>query len=158
MITTFLPIFSNNVRFNIGNFKYWAILWLISVILLAPRVFNNKFFLYVLLHWIILIFILLNSLWVNVNDWNKKLAQGEVLEFLVPISLYAYFTLSKDFEGLAMLVKWTLIFVAITAIMTIYSSTIDPFYARKIVGGEYTEAETATIVRYGGGGMDFQEL
>lgn len=155
MITTFLPVFNSHVRFNIGNYKYWAILWFISVILLAPRTFADKFFLYVIFFCIIFTFLLLNTLWNNVNEWNKTLAQTEVLQFLIPISLYTYFRASRDFDGLAILVKWTLFFIAITAILSIYSSTIDPMYARNLIGGEYTKTEAMVFSKIGGGGYGF---
>lgn len=155
MITTFLTIFSAYSRFNIGVYKYWAYIWFISLIFLAPRIFTDKFFFFVLCFSIIFVYFLLNTLWNNVDEWNKREARMEVLAFLVPMSLYAYFRFSRDFDGLALLVKWTLFFIAITAILSIYSSTIDPMYARSLTGGDYTAAEAKTMQKLGGGAYGF---
>lgn len=155
MITAFLPIFNSHVRFNIGNYKYWAIIWFFSLILLSPRSFLNNSFLYAFLFFIIFWFLSLNNMWGDVDEAAKKNNQVEAYSFLVPMSLYAYFSFSKDFKGLAVLVKWTLVFIAITAIMTIYSSTIDPMYARKLVGGEYNLEEAKAFAKLGGGWYGF---
>lgn len=150
MITIYLPIFYTHSRFNIGVHKYWAVVWFISLLWFAPRTFTNKSLLYTFFYLIILVFILLNTLWASVDEWNKREARAEVLSFLVPMSLYVYFSISRDFDGLALLLKWTLIFIAITAILTIYSSTIDPLYVRKLSFEAPTEEEKA-LMKLGGG-------
>ena len=65
--------------------------------------------------------------------------------------MYAYFRTSQDYKGLAILVKWTMILVGITAIMSIISSVIDPFYARKLIAGE----GVGDIIKFGGGAYGF---
>ena len=76
MASTFLPLVTNNVRF-ITNGLWWSIIWLFSLIVFKPQIFQNKLFLIVLLYGLIFL-ILLNTLWVNVDDWNKKqITQGE---------------------------------------------------------------------------------
>jgi hypothetical protein len=155
MINTFLPIFSAYSRFYIGVNMTWVILWFISLIFLAPRTISDKFFLYVLFFSIIFVFLLLNTLWIDVREWDKKMDKDTLLSILVSISLFAYFKISRDFDGLALLVKWTLVFIAITAILSVYSATIDPMYARSLTGGVYTATEAKAFGKFGGGAYGF---
>jgi hypothetical protein len=155
MITTFLPIVSAYSRFNIGVHRTWVYLWFISLIFLSPRTFTDKFFFYVLCFSIIFVYFLLNTLWRDVREWDKGMDKDSIIDILTAISLYTYFNTSKDFEGLALLVKWTLIFITITAILTINASIVDPMYARKIVGGEFTREELSVITKLGGGWYGF---
>jgi hypothetical protein len=155
IITTFLPLFTAHSRFNIGVNKYWAFIWFISALCFAPRTYANKNFIYTFLFLIILVFFLFNTRWGNVDAWNKRESRLEILSFLVPISLYTYFRSSKDFYGLAILVKWALFFIAITAILTIYSASVDPLYVRNLTGGVYTVDEAAKIQNFGGGAYGF---
>lgn len=155
MITTFLPIFVNNSRFRIGNYNNYVILWFISVFLFALHTLTNRNFVYVFFYWVILVFFLFNTVWIDIDDWNKRLASLEMLMFLVPISLYTYFLITREYESLAWLMKWTLIFIGITAIMTIYSTTIDPAYARNLTGGLFEETELKAFRKLGGGEYGF---
>ena len=153
MITSYLPIFSRVSRFGIGVHSYWAILWFVSLFFLIPRALGNKNFLYILFFMGIFVLLLLSTIWVNVDEWSKRETRLEVLSFLVPMSLYSYFTFSKDFSGLAILVKWTIFFIAVTAILSIFTTTIDPLYVRNF--GSYSEAEIKALSKFGGGGYGF---
>jgi hypothetical protein len=155
MITIYLPIFNSHVRFNIGSYKYWAVLWLVSVILLAPQTIINKFVFYVFIFWFLFSFILPNTLYGGVDEWNKRMTKEYLYQIMLSISLFEYFKNSKDHDGLALLVKWTLLFITITAVMSIFSSTVDPMYARKLIGSEYTKDELLKISKYGGGSHGF---
>ena len=158
MASTFLPLVTNNIRF-ITNELWWSIIWFFSLIVFKPQVFRNKLLLFVLLYGVIF-FILLNTLWVNVDEWNKKQITEECYDILVAISVLTYFRIEQDYFRFAKLVKWTMIFIFITAVMAIVVSFMDPLYVRNLTGiADYklnSEVETILSYRkYGGGDYSF---
>src|ERR1035438_8093697 len=132
MASTFLPLVTANVRF-LTNGLWWSIIWLFSLIVFKPQIFQNKLLLFVLLYGLIFL-ILLNTLWVNVDEWNKNQITLEWYDILVAVSVLAYFRIEQDYFRFAKLVKWTMIFIFITAIITIIIARIDPMYVRNLVG------------------------
>ena len=159
MASTFLPLVYNNVRF-ITNHIGWSIIWFFSLIVFKPQIFKNKLLLFVLLYGVIFIFILLNTLWFNVDEWNKKQITLECYEILVAVSVLTYFRIEQDYFRFAKLVKWTMIFIFITAVMSIVTSLINPLYARNIiqVSSIKLQSQAETILsykKYGGGGYSF---
>jgi hypothetical protein len=157
IITTYLPIFSTYASIyvgkNLGVNTAWANLWFISLLLFSTRTFADKFFLFVVFFWIILVYLLWNTLWVNLNEWNRTMDKNSIFCILLSISLYTYYRVSREYDGLALLLKWTLLFIALTAIMSIYSATIDPMYVR--TSYLFTKEEYLAISKLGGGGYGF---
>ncbi len=84
-------------------------------------------------------------------DWNKKALWTEFYYITLAVSLLSYHRLVGDYIGLAILAKWTLIFVGMTAIMSIFSSSINPLYARDYTGGAFSSAEELNFFRKLGG-------
>src|ERR1035437_7289752 len=130
MASTFLPLVTNNIRF-ITNELWWSIIWFFSLIVFKPQVFRNKLLLFVLLYGVIF-FILLNTLWVNVDEWNKNQITEEWYDISVATSVLTYFRIEQDYFRFAKLVKWTMIFIFITAVLTIVTSLIEPMYVREL--------------------------
>jgi hypothetical protein len=140
----------------IRSHHLWAAAWFMSVLIFAPQTLKDNYLIFVLLSGAFLIAVLFNSLYVDVNDWNKGQAKTEFYMLMVAISLSAYFRHSSDYGGLAILLKWTMIFIAITAVMSIYSSYVDPEYARKLLNAEFlTDTDTEDLRRFGGGSVGF---
>jgi hypothetical protein len=81
---------------------------------------------------------------------------NEFYQISIGASVIAYFHHSKDYLSLAKLTKWTILFILVTAIMTIVSSAIDPMYARNMAGAVAVtiESEKEAILSFkklGGG-------
>lgn len=153
MVTTYLPIVSNNLPPIFRSHHIWTPIWFFCLLFLAPRTFKNKVFLYTIIAGSLFVFIYLDIIWPYTTEWNSNLALIELYAFTIGLSLYAYFWTYNDFKGVAIIVKWTLIFIGITAIMTIISAQIDPLYARNITGDVYTRDDD--IFKYGGGTYGF---
>ena len=157
MLTTYLPLFSTYASIyvgkNLGVNVAWAILWLISLLVFSTRTFSNKFFLFVIFFWIILVNLLWNTVWANLDQWNKSMDKDFISSILLSISLFTYFHNSSKYDDLALLIKWVLIFIAITAILSIYSSTIEPMYVRN--SNLFSSEENLAISKLGGGGYGF---
>jgi len=157
MITTFLPILYNNLPPIIGSFRFlWAPLWIISIMAFCPKVLFNKLVFYLLIYGFVFLVLFMNTIWIDVREWDKSFIINEYYYFFIAISIISYFFMTNDLIGIAKLTKWTLLFIAVTAIMSIYSSFIDPMYARNLIGGSYSIAsELNYFKRLGGGEYSF---
>lgn len=89
------------------------------------------------------------------DGWNKRFLYNEYYQIAIGVSVITYFQQTKDFIRLAKITEWAIIFLFITAIMTIISSVLDPEYARNMTARSLlTESELAerlNLKRYGGG-------
>lgn len=155
MASTYLPLIFNNLPPIIGSHHIWTIIWGISLLIFNPKIFLNKTIVYLLAYGLIL-FLAIETIWSNIDDWNHKRLLFEFYEITIGLSVAIYFLQSKDFISLAKIAKWSLIFLCITAIMSIISSIIDPMYTRDLTGlaAITDESERATILgykQYGGG-------
>jgi len=93
----------------------------------------------------------------NMDDWNKNLLINEFYQISVATSVISYYDFTKEYKKLALVTKWSLVFIIITAIMSIVTAFFNPMYARDIIGveGLVSESEWNTVLSYkvyGGGG------
>lgn len=156
MASTFLPVVFNNLPRFIRSHHLWAIIWGISLIVFNPGIFLNKAMAYLLAYGLGL-FLATETIWSNIDGWNRTRLFFEFYEIAIGLSVITYFLKNKDYISLAKVTKWSVIFIFITAIMTIVSSTYDPMYARNLTGisSVTLESERETILsykRFGGGG------
>ncbi len=155
MASTFLPLLFNNLPPFVKSHHIWTVIWGISLITSYLKIFSNKTIKHVLVYGLIMI-ISMFTVWNQIDDWNFQLLINEFYNIFIGASVIAYFFESKDYFGLARITRWSIIFLFITAIMTIISSTIDPMYARNIVGmasvSNEAEIESILSLRYLGGG------
>ncbi|MEI8201406.1 MAG: hypothetical protein WCH34_00220 [Bacteroidota bacterium] len=156
MASTFLPLVFNNLPPLIRSHHIWTIIWGVSLLASYPKIFLNKAMKYLLFYAFFLI-IALNTILSSIDEWNYKTLLTELYQIAIGLSVFTYFIEKKDYIGLANLTKWAIVFIIITAVMTIISSAIDPLYARKIIGvsGVSNESEIENLItfkRFGGGG------
>lgn len=152
MITTYLPVLTNNLPPVIRSHHFWAPIWAVSILLFVPIVYTQKSILYFAAYGIIIISLLF-SFWSGISEWDKKGVLGELYEIGIAFSMLTYIKVSRDYRGFALVTFWTVLFVFITSIMSIYSSFADPLYARKMISGVVEEIEE--IRKFGGGGYGF---
>jgi hypothetical protein len=160
MISAFLPLLFTNLPPVIRSHHIWTFLWFVSLITLKTEILTKRAMFYLIIYGAIMLLLLLNTIWINIDPWNKMAITKEFYEVTVAISVMVYFRLEKDYIGLANLVKWTLIFVMITGVMSIITSIINPMYARDIIGLSDVSitGERELILsykKYGGGNYGF---
>lgn len=153
IITTYLPVLTKNLPPVIRSHHLWAVIWVVSLITMNLQMFKNKFLLYVVLFNIVFSLFMYVNFWLGIDEWTLKSLRLDMYYFTIAITLLSYYKDTGDYRGLAQTAKWTMIFIGITSIMSIYSSYIDPLYARKITGGVFESSED--IFRYGGGAYGF---
>jgi hypothetical protein len=160
MISTFLPLLFNNLPPYIKTPHIWSLLWFVSLVVFKSKILQQNLLQLWLLYGAIMLLLLLNTLWIDVNEWNKNQITGEFYAIAVALSVIVYFRMERDYIGLANLVKWTMVFLFITAIMSIVTAIINPSYARDIIGistaiNESAREEILSYQKYGGGGYSF---
>lgn len=160
MATTFLPVVFNNLPPIIRSHHVWTALWVFSLIVFYPRIFRSKIILMVLFYAILMLNIYFNDSLVNIGEWNKNQLIDEFYSIAIGLSVITYFRLEGDFFRLAKLVRWTLLFVFITAMMTIVTALIEPLYVRSMTGlsAIVVQSEVDYILsykKYGGGSYGF---
>ncbi len=155
MAKSFLPIVFNNLPLFIGSTHLWSVIWGVSLLFFQPNVLSNKAIIY-LAKYGFFIFVATLTFYTNMDDVNYKNLFSELYNISVSVSIITYYYETKDFINLAKLIKWSLVFLFITTIMTIISSSIDPYYARNLTGLslDTVGTERDNIIgmrRYGGG-------
>ena len=160
MITTYLPVLYNNLPPIMRSHHIWTGLWIVSIILFYPKIFNDKLIRFVLFYGFIFVFILQLTLWEKVDEWNKNLIINEFYQIFIGLTLITYFRQEKDYYRLSKLVKWVLIFVFITSILTIITTYIVPNYIRDLTGLQglrFQNQITSTLEykSYGAGNYSF---
>ena len=159
LFSTFFYLLFINLPPIIGSHHLWTIIWFLSIIFLYPKIFKNKLFILLLIYGFFIVLILLNTLWANIDPWMKKQIINEFYVFSVAISVLTYFRLEQDYEGFALIIKWTLLFIFVSAIMSIITAYINPLYARDLTGiSAVNESERVKILeytKYGGGNYSF---
>jgi len=152
----FLPLVFDNIPTFFSSHLPWAILWLVSLIIFYPKVFLSKLMTLIILY-AIFITTSLSTYWSDMDSWNKRFLLTELYHLSIGASVISYYFVSKDYYSLSKLAYWTIRFVVITAIMSIFSSLIDPEYARNIIGAGAIDnpeefEKVISMKRYGGGG------
>lgn len=156
----FLNIVFANLLPIIRSHHVWVLLWFMSLLFFKPQILKNKYLLFFLLYGAVMLLLLLNTLWIDIDEWNKRQITREFYDMAVAISVIIYYRIEKDYTGLAKLVKWTFVFIVITAIMSIVTSILNPMYTRELIGlssvdGASAREQILSYRKYGGGGYGF---
>lgn len=151
MITTYLPLVHARLPAYIGSHYFWTIVWGLSLLLLKPRVLFYRIMLLIFAYALFL-WILFNTAWSAMGEWNVKHLWNEIYAVAIGISIFTYFKESKDHIGFAKTIRYTLIFIIITALMTIFTSFIDSMYVRNMfMKTNEGDMSRLLINRYGAG-------
>jgi hypothetical protein len=155
MASAFLRVVFNNLPPIIRSHHLWTIIWCVSLLIFYPKILLNRAIFYVLIYGFFL-FVALETIWNNIDDWNYRRLLFEFYEIAIGVSVITYFQQTRDFLSLAKITKWTMVFLFITAIMTLISALIDPMYARNItaISSVLNESEREAVLSfqvYGGG-------
>jgi len=138
----------------IGSHHAWALVWGLSLLLFMPKIFLNKFMILVMSYGIYL-YLMTNIFASSMDPWNVAALWREYYQLAMGVSIITYFEISQDYSGLAKLIKYTLFFILITAVMTLISSIIDPLYARNLgaasIANKYELKDILELQKFGGG-------
>lgn len=153
MIITYLPLLSKQLPPIIGSPYLWSVIWGGSVIIFYPRILTHRVMIIFFLYALFIIFGNL-ALWPNLTQWNKSGIMKDIMYIGIGLSIYLYFIFTGEYKDFAKIAGMTLIFLFITAIMTVIVTSIDPMYSRMAIDRE-SESEILahqTLQRLGAGG------
>jgi hypothetical protein len=157
MGSIFLPVIFTNLFPYFRTRHIYAVLWFMSLIIFNAKIFTSKLLLYFLAYGAIM-YLLIRILWIDVDDWNIRAITIEFYDIVLAFTIFLYYYTEKDFTGLALLVRWTMVFILITAIMTIYTAIINPTYVRDLIGLDLNKRGAMEILSYkklGGGNYGY---
>ena len=159
IISAFLPVVFNNLPPVVRSHHIWAFFWLFSVFVLKAKILLNRVIHYLMLVGFIISISLLDFFWADIKDDMKFMVLREFYEIMVAISIFVYYRMENDHIGMARLARVALYCIIVTAILSIVTSIINPFFARDIVGiADLSNQDKANVLqyeRYGGGGYGF---
>lgn len=94
------------------------------------------------------------ALWPNLTAWNKNGMLKDIMYIGIGLSIYLYFFFSGEYRDFARIARLTLVFLFITAIMTLIVTSIDPLYSRMVFDRDSeTEIQAhQSLQRLGAGG------
>jgi hypothetical protein len=95
IITTFLPVVSNNLPPIIRSFHLWMALFTISIIAIYPRVLLQKRILYTIILAICFLFILPHIFWPAIKEWNYSSLKFELYYIISAMLVFGYFVSAK---------------------------------------------------------------
>ena len=131
MASVFLPLVFNNLPPLIRSFHLWSLIWITSLLIFKSPLFFTKIMALIFMYGIYLTaFILITGN--NLDDWNKNMLIREYYNIFISISVLIYYIKEKKYYYFSKLIKWSLLFIGVTAVMTIISSIVDHAYARNL--------------------------
>jgi hypothetical protein len=155
MASTFLPLVFFNLPRVIGSHHLWTLIWVVSLLVFNPQIFVKKVIVYLLAYGLFL-FLAIKTIWSTIDYNNSVRLFFEFYEISIGVTIITYYNQSMDYLSLAKLTRWSIVFLFITATMTIVTVIMDPMYARNLTGlaAVSNKNEIDTILRYeryGGG-------
>jgi hypothetical protein len=130
MLITFLPFFRSNVPI-LRAYNIWVLIWIISLIVIAPKVIIHKLMLAVLFYGLY-IYLLINYFTPDINMAQVSALKSEFYSIFISLTIFLYFETNRDYYSLAKLTKYSLFFIFTTAFLTIIVSFIFPSFSRDI--------------------------
>lgn len=97
-----------------------------------------------------------NTLWIDVEPWDKKQMITELYDFVVPFTMIAYFIAKKDYKWLGKIGGFAVMFILITTLLTIRAGIVMPEYARLVTSGSIDDLPE--VKKMGGGDYSYAEF
>jgi hypothetical protein len=151
LLTTYLPLITNNLPTFIGSFHFYAIIFCVSIILFQTNVVQRKTILITLIIGVVLVFVFPNIFWLYLDEWNRENQFFDFYYIFIAILIFSFYEYTGDKVSCAKMVQIALLFLGITAIMTLYSAYLNPMYARYLAGSFFEKDEGDFFQRLGGG-------
>jgi hypothetical protein len=138
-----LPVVFENLPFPLNSTTFYFLVWIGLIIIYFNRILISTRFTYIYFFAIwYFIFIGTGVFNVEISDLllgtrtiDYKWIRSEIQTLFFSVLILQYFISSKDFKGLFLILKITLLFVLITLITTLMGLSIYPYASREMAGG-----------------------
>jgi hypothetical protein len=129
--STTLYIVFRNLPLNMGTFAYlWAPLALLTIIITRPSMLTGSPIRILLLYGLIMVGVLQYTLWRFMDYANQNHILFEFYFIVVMLAILYYYRSKGEFRNLALLSKWSFIFIIISLITTNIALFLDPEVVR----------------------------
>ena len=158
MGTMFLPIVFSNIPGFFGKTYFAGFIWIILISVFHKKIVLSKNNLVFIFYFLIL-YLGSKTIWfgrimgggISVTpSWIFR----DIFGALISIQLYSYFVKTKDYKGLALVTKITLIFIVITAGTSIIGLLEYP-EATRVMASSYSEIDDSIFLKQGIGNYNF---
>ncbi|HAF30084.1 MAG TPA: hypothetical protein DCG75_13670 [Bacteroidales bacterium] len=130
--STTLYMISRNLPLGSGSFAFvWAPITLVFIFSLRPKTFIKGPMKNLLIYGMLMVGILQYTLWQNMNDWNQIRILYEFYYLVIMTAILYYYWGKGELRRLALLSKWTFVFIIITLITTNIALYLDPNLVRE---------------------------
>lgn len=148
--TTLYFVFRNLPSISGSFAALWAPVILFLMFINRPITFTSKPMRYLLLYGVISVGILQYTLWKYMNDWNQIRILYEFYFLVVFTAIWSYYFGRRDLVRLALISKWSFIFIIITLITTNIALFIDPGIVRDSANNAEFTSFQVKVFNYSG--------
>jgi hypothetical protein len=149
--STTLYIVFRNVPIYLGTFAFlYAPVTLFILILIKPRAFITGPMKTVMLYGIIVICILQNTLWRFMSPWNADNVNWEFYNLVIMTVILSYYIRTRAYYKIALISKWTVIFIFITLVTTNIALFFNSELVRQSASTAFFSPLQAKLYQYSG--------
>lgn len=130
MMNVFLPIVALQLNFIVTGFMFNLFLFHVFVFIKAPNFFFIKPLRYVYIFLLIYFFLM----YIGHYDITMGWIYGNLISIYLSILIFTYYIWSGDYQGLKIVILFTLVFIAITCITSSIGNYIYPYATRYLYG------------------------
>lgn len=129
--STTLYIVSGNLPFGLGSFRFlWGPLSLIAILVFRPLTFIQGPAKIIVFYGLLFLVLFRYTLWNYQDDWLHRPLLNEFYALLLVSLILTYYTERREHHKLAMISKWTFLFIIVTAISTNIVLSFEPNIVR----------------------------
>ena len=119
MVIVYLPLVNHRLPPIIGSIHLWFLIFVVSTLIRYPKIVTRKLFVIFAIYFLFMLLFRFLC-WEGMGDWFLlNYFWEDAYALFQGIMIYLYFRESKDYVGWARIMVYTLLFMVITAIMTI---------------------------------------
>ena len=140
----FLPIVSKNLFWPFMSSWFYLYGWITLLLIFHPKILISKPVLFI--YFFVTLYLLLMSYGIYNIDFDWIFSSLKYL--FISITILQYFYISKDYKGLIIVMRFTLVFIVITTITSFIGMQRFPNAARELAGILQLHNETYLITIY----------
>jgi hypothetical protein len=144
--STFLLIVFKNLPYPLNAHFFWISIWTLALIIFKPKILMSKQLFYFYLYAIIYL-VMFSTLWNDYEYINKSRIYEELVDIFAGLTLIKYYISTKDFIGLRIVIRSTILIITVTCITSLIGLFIYPTASREI-GGIFQEEEKFELITF----------
>lgn len=140
-----LPIVFYNAPWPFHLRNLYLIMWVLSLIFIYPKVLVSKALISVYLFAVYYIILIYAGVFQINSEWNLL---GEISPLFYSLLLFNYFIISKDYNGLKLLLLISMVFIFITLTTSLIGLYQHPSASRDLAGTLLVRGDATLVAKY----------